>query len=982
MFGFTNNDTGDDRKSGIEIDQFKKLLEISRGLLTSYQVSDRQSLYGNITTRIHELFHCELVTFFETDKEDLNSLYPVCQIPDQPIKKNLRLKISDAPEAGLTSRIAFAGKSVILNGKEIDENDRTPDYLKSGILNSLMIIPLQNRKGKLLGLLRLQNKHDSDEKTQCHFTVSDQSIVELLSIEIVSVIENFEFQEGTRNLIGSMQDAESSLKVVEAILDRGMKLLQADFGKLTLWSRLKGKLMVAGAKRLGEPFVYETDQFVDPQNVMSKLWDANVPPKTLAEIRRIEKESWLDFGPNESDCEITRCCPQTRSSLSMILRVHHQPIGVLHFESCSEHFFDEHDLSMLKALAQYISTAIQSRDKPWGFDQKVNNLDWDMWSLGHSKGLYHSIVRHTPLVMWRKDLEGNFVWVNEAFCKTLGKTKEEIIGKNDFALFPAENAKRFLEGDRIAEEQGYYEDAAEPYRIEGDSEEHFIHVVKIPFYDQFNLAGTQGIFLDSKGGKYQQLFNQLPVGFHELDAEGRVQSVNKAERELLGYAEEEMEGKHYWEFSSVREKEILKDVITKQLNGADPDKDAHPFNLKTKSGEIVPVVFNSRRLLRGRRLIDTANFPLVYNNTESSGLLSVIREVSTGVHIEESLRYPDSSYLSHIKELDLPVFCLNDQLRVQFANDAYLRRDNMKLSDVFGKTGVEIYGEAGKAYHEDSNYVLETGEVLDKVEYHVVDEKRELVRLLKFPIRDANNDVIGVQGVFWAYEEQEKAIRQLSAALDAALEDYRQIVHRANEGFFQSKLNGNIISANPAMVKMMGYNSEQDLLTAKNAGQDRFAEAQEQDSYFNRVLEAKEGETLKLEYRMKGGKGVRWVRESVQIRDDPNLGRRLIGFVEDIHEQKDSLEVREELVRMLAHQLRSPAWQAYERVNSLVTELDPHSKLFKNSASPVVGKLATIRGLTRKTRGVAWSTEIMSELAQSDQLSLPPKEERNSFLET
>ncbi|GEM_PF-1406311 len=60
--------------------------------------------------------------------------------------------------------------------------------------------------------------------------------------------------------------------------------------------------------------------------------------------------------------------------------------------------------------------------------------------------------------------------------------------------------------------------------------------------------------------------------------------------------------------------------------------------------------------------------------------------------------------------------------------------------------------------------------------------------------------------------KMEKEIRSRIKELRDAEKKYRDIVENAIEGFFQTTTDGRVISVNPAMVKMMGYDSEDDLL--------------------------------------------------------------------------------------------------------------------------------------------------------------------------
>ena len=64
-------------------------------------------------------------------------------------------------------------------------------------------------------------------------------------------------------------------------------------------------------------------------------------------------------------------------------------------------------------------------------------------NLRNSETLYHSLVETLPQNIFRKDLEGRFTFANQQFCKMLGKTLDQIIGKTDFDFFPHDLAEKY-----------------------------------------------------------------------------------------------------------------------------------------------------------------------------------------------------------------------------------------------------------------------------------------------------------------------------------------------------------------------------------------------------------------------------------------------------------------------------------------------------------------------------------------------------------
>jgi phosphoserine phosphatase RsbU/P len=115
--------------------------------------------------------------------------------------------------------------------------------------------------------------------------------------------------------------------------------------------------------------------------------------------------------------------------------------------------------------------------------------------LQRSEALYHSLVETIPQNIFRKDLQGRYTFVNRQFSKTLGKTREEVIGKTIADFLPPEVAKEREADDRRVIETKKPFEAVEESRFAG--ERGYNQVVKMPIFDgEGNVVGVQGMFWD------------------------------------------------------------------------------------------------------------------------------------------------------------------------------------------------------------------------------------------------------------------------------------------------------------------------------------------------------------------------------------------------------------------------------------------------------------------------------------------------------
>jgi len=69
-------------------------------------------------------------------------------------------------------------------------------------------------------------------------------------------------------------------------------------------------------------------------------------------------------------------------------------------------------------------------------------------AIPNSFDILQAVIEATPDSIFVKDLEGRYVLVNEAFARFIGKAQADIVGKNDFELYPDADARAFVEADR------------------------------------------------------------------------------------------------------------------------------------------------------------------------------------------------------------------------------------------------------------------------------------------------------------------------------------------------------------------------------------------------------------------------------------------------------------------------------------------------------------------------------------------------------
>lgn len=158
-------------------------------------------------------------------------------------------------------------------------------------------------------------------------------------------------------------------------------------------------------------------------------------------------------------------------------------------------------------------------------------------------------------------------------------------------------------------------------------------------------------------------------------------------------------------------------------------------------------------------------------------------------------------------------------------------------------------------------------------------------------------------------------------ALQQAEKKYRAIIENAVEGIFQTSLDGRFISANPALARIFGYDSPEDLITnLKDVSREVYVDPTTR-SKFVHLLEAN-GSVREFEaqaYRKDGS--IIWTSESARVvRDETGRPMYYEGFVEDITQRRvaaektfHAIEVAEsasraksEFLANMSHEIRTP----------------------------------------------------------------------------
>lgn len=424
--------------------------------------------------------------------------------------------------------------------------------------------------------------------------------------------------------------------------------------------------------------------------------------------------------------------------------------------------------------------------------------------------------------------------------------------------------------------------------------------------------------------------------------------VNAATEGIFGYSRRELLSmENAWLLVDEESRDWTRQRIQQQLNGSN-EPTRFEFKIVTRSGEERWLDFSSNRIEFERRaaIVATAVDITQRKRAEQlqSALYRIAEETSEARDLDEFYRFihrivgglmhAENFYIALYDEksatLSFPYF-------VDEEDETPARKKLGKgLTEYVLRTGQPLL--ATPAVFED---LVLRGEVesigapsldwlgvpliiSDKtIGVLVVQTYRENIRY-----RQTEKDILTFvsQHVAAAIEHKrsEDQLRQSEAR-------YRSLVQSAVYGIYRSRLDGQFLAVNPALIAMLGYQSEEQML-ALNIATDVYLENYERENFASEFLHLKRWEGAEVKWRRKDGKSITVRLSGRLVTDEGGEPAYIEGIVEDVTER-----------RMLEQQLRqSQKMEAVGRLaggvahdfNNLLTVIRGYTEILLSDVPP------------------------------------------------
>lgn len=397
--------------------------------------------------------------------------------------------------------------------------------------------------------------------------------------------------------------------------------------------------------------------------------------------------------------------------------------------------------------------------------------------------------------------------------------------------------------------------------------------------------------------RYRSLFEQTHDAVFILDLQGRFLEVNRGGADLLGYSPEEMHRLTYRDVSAqVSQSE---EVLAKMLRGERIPLYERLF--RKKNGDSVPVEITVQ-LVR-----DTNGRPL--------HIQSVAREVTERKKAEAALLASKERYRQLVEQSKVGIGISHDN-EVIFANPALLSMFGYDRLEEFVK--VPLLDHIAPSSREMIAEMIENrgpGEVSSSEFVYDILRKDGQVRTLAGTRSSfSEGEEPYTQTTFQDITERRRA----EDALHESEERFKSLFEDAVLGLYRTTPDGEILMANPALCRMLGYESFEEL-QRRNLEQEGFHPGYPRERFKKEIEEKGVIIGLEASWDLRGG-GRIFVSESARaIKDDSGRVLYYEGSVEDIterHRAVDALRESEEKFKNLSEQ--SPNMIFINRVGRII----------------------------------------------------------------
>jgi PAS domain S-box len=385
-------------------------------------------------------------------------------------------------------------------------------------------------------------------------------------------------------------------------------------------------------------------------------------------------------------------------------------------------------------------------------DRKKIEIEREKWMSEAVKAqeFLNTVIDNVPSPIFYKDTNCVYTGVNQAFCKFLGKTKEELVGKTVFELNADKNmAEKWHQMDMAL----LHDQNLQVYEYQSRAVDGIIHDLiyrKDVFYTpDGKLGGIIGVMLDITERKqaeenlrqseqrYRSLYNNTPAMLYSIDGEGKLVRVSDYWLETMGYTREEVIGRKSVEFLTEASRKYAMEMVL-------------PHFLET--GSCMNVEYQYER--KDGSVIDCLMSAILGKETDGQIVhsLAVMTDITKRKQVERELWQNEQLLQSIMDNIPQSIFWKDTELMYLGCNQSFAKDAGLSSPlEIVGKSDYDMpWIQQADLYRADDLQVMVNGKA--KLGYEklltINGGDRVWLSINKVPLRDKAGNVYAVLGTF------------------------------------------------------------------------------------------------------------------------------------------------------------------------------------------------------------------------------------------
>lgn len=491
-------------------------------------------------------------------------------------------------------------------------------------------------------------------------------------------------------------------------------------------------------------------------------------------------------------------------------------------------------------------------------------------AIKESERKFSNLFQHSNDAIFIHNMEGDIIDVNQRTLDLLEYSKPEMLKMKIGQMHPPSSLEISKRAFRTLSEKGFVNFEIEFLKKNGNL---FSADVSSSLFQIGDKQVVQGIVRDITDRKRTEahlqllssIVKQTTEGIALVDMEGNLQFVNKAFAEMHGYSSEELLRKKLTIFHSPDQLPAV-EAANKQI-----------METGAFSGEI----WHTRR--------DGSKFPSYMNNSlmyDSSGkpvgMIGIMRDISDRKRAEDELRSAHERLNATLNALPDLLFELDRDGRIYDFRAPYPELLYRPPEEFLGKTMAEVVPEnVAAAVSQAIEETIETGQSTGITYPLELQGKTYWFELSSA----ARGDPGTPEGRLTMLVRDITGRKLAEEGLRKSEEKYRRVFEDSVLGLYRTTPDGQVLMVNPALLKMLGYSSFEEL-AIRNLEDSGYEPGYERATFKDQI--ERDGMVVGLEsaWIKKDGTTL-YVRESARaVRDDDGNTVYYEGTVEDITQRK------------------------------------------------------------------------------------------------